>query len=202
MRLIYLLLAVACLSPALAGEAEVPKEPKLTPATQRAVTTFEKDVAKARADFDKDVQKAKDKMAKSLETEMKSVMRKGDLDGATVIKALQEKLAARTGLEKTDILGKVIPEDKAGGAKPNHPGNPSGITIISAKYGVGDSWVDVTDYIRKTLKPKVMQYDYKDMHNTVGNPSPGNQKYVEVVYKIGNGEEKTKRMKQGVFLFD
>lgn len=109
MRFITIILSLLVFATmANAGEETPKEEPKLTPATQRAVDAFDRDIAKAKADFDEAVQKAKDKMGVALEREMEAVMRKYDLDGATAIKALQEKLAARTGLEQTDILGKPI----------------------------------------------------------------------------------------------
>lgn len=100
---------------AIVANTEEVEESKLTSTTKRIVDNFEADIANAKIEFDKAIQKAKDKMAASLEREMKSVMRKGDLNGATAIKSLQDKLVNRTGLEEKDMFGNTIEKEPAQG---------------------------------------------------------------------------------------
>ena len=92
------------------AEEEKTEEVKLSANAIKAVDRYETDIMKARAALDLAVERAKQRLDKSLTSEMKSAMRKGDLDGANAIKELQAKLEDRTGLEEVDIFGNPIVE--------------------------------------------------------------------------------------------
>lgn len=103
--IIFAILAISCTLSAV--EAEKP-EIKLSVSAERAVGKFEDDLAKAKREFDAAVAKAKGKLGKALDSEMKRVMKKGDLEGAQQVAALKEQLESRTGFESVDLLGNVL----------------------------------------------------------------------------------------------
>lgn len=176
MRFILILLFLAC--PVFAAEGGDEKT-KLPPDVQKVVDAHDAEVAKAKAAYDAAVAKANENGAKAMDAVVKARMAKQDLAGAVAAKAIVEKWKAEQP-KGDDLLGE------------------GRVTIVSAKYGVEDRWVDATKFLRSKIKDgnlRLLVGD--DVHAVLGDPAGGQVKSFIIVYTLGNGEKKTASFAKG-----
>lgn len=88
-----------------AAEVEA-QESALSDKAQKAVEAYEADLAEAAEDYGKEVLKARDKVTKALDSEVKALTRKGDLEAALGVNA---KIETINDAVVTDLFGNVIP---------------------------------------------------------------------------------------------
>ena len=97
----------------LAWASEAPPAP-LPPNIARILDAYDAEVVRAQDAYRKAAEAAKTKATKALEGEQAATTRKGDLEGALLVKAKIDALATHNpgGLAAVDILGVKIAEDR------------------------------------------------------------------------------------------
>jgi len=121
MRMFMLLVLMLSMSTAFAEESKMP------PDAQKVIDKYEKTVAEAKKMYDTAVAKARDQALKDLKPIQIAETKKGNLDGAMLVKS------------KVDELTAEIPKPAAEGdlAKPLPPNTDPRVTLLLGKWKVG-----------------------------------------------------------------
>lgn len=189
--LLIAILAIPCLL-ASAEDSEKP-EVKLPYAIERAEKSLIRDADKALKAYNDAIEKAAAKYSNVLDSELKRAMRDGDLDLANKIndkKAMIECVKQAAADMQAITLEKRDVSDKS-------KSNSTRLTIVEAKYGVNDKWLDATDYIRGKIVDNAINASISDIHLVVGSPIRGVKKKVVITYRIGKDKPKTVEYPEG-----
>jgi clan AA aspartic protease (TIGR02281 family) len=109
---------------------------------------------------------------------------------AGVLRLTQLTPEGRTAVATTQGAGMVPPPAKPPEVSPVRPP----FEIVSARFGGGKKWADVTDRIKELL---ATGQEIKANTKTLGaDPTPGYKKHLEITYMQG-GEQKTMRVAEG-----
>ena len=78
------------------------------------------------------------------------------------------------------------------------PKLPKELYLISAKYGAKDSWIDVTEQVRKKIHDNLLRIEISNA--LAGDPIYGVPKTLEIKYII-DGEHKSTSLKEGTIFY-
>ena len=156
------------------GHLGVAAEPALPVPAQRAETAYVAALAKLSA-----ARKAElDKLTAVFEREFEAAQKRHDESAAS---ALRQRIAALVAIEDPFEAPGAPAAARPGAATSQRAG---GLVITRARYGVGETWADVTDFVREQMvQGELRHFDPMTIFE-VGriDPAPQLMKYLELEY--------------------
>ena len=156
-----------------------------------ALDSFEGDAAKAYVLYQQAVAKATDKAVKDMDAKLKAATKGGNLELANAIKKELEALTKGDTLATLETKWKAEANTDLLGVSTKNI-----VVIVSAKFGAGSTFVDVTNVIKSRFDKKTNSLSTKSDGFGVEDPVKDVRKSVVIEYTV-NGTPKTLTVQDG-----